>query len=68
MEGGQVALFFIQSIFSFVQGVVVLKTLYIFDHHLKPIKMKNILSFIAQAVAVFVVTLAYLFTLQYFGI
>jgi hypothetical protein len=68
MEGGQVALFFMQWIFIFVQGVAVLKTLYIFDHHLKPIKMKNILSFIAQAVAVFVVTLAYLFTLQYFGL
>jgi hypothetical protein len=51
-----------------VQGVAVLKTLYIFDHHLKPIKMKNILSFIAQAVAVFAVTLAYLFTLQFFGL
>ena len=57
-----------QWIFIFVQGVAVLKTLYIFDHHLKPIKMKNILSFIAQAVAVFAVTLAYLFTLQYFGL
>jgi hypothetical protein len=68
MEGGQVALFFMQWIFNFVHGVVVLKTLYIFDHHLKPIKVKNILSFIAQAVAVFAVTLAYLFTLQYFGL
>jgi len=68
MEGGQVALFFMQWIFNFVQGVVVLKTLYIFDHHLKPIRMKNILSFVAQAVAVFAVTLAYLFTLQYFGL
>lgn len=57
-----------QWIFNFVQGVVVLKTLYIFDHHLKPIRMKNILSFVAQAVAVFAVTLAYLFTLQYFGL
>jgi hypothetical protein len=68
VERGQVALFFMQWIFILVQGVVVLKTLYIFDHHLKPIRMKNILSFIAQAVAVFAVTLAYLFTLQYFGL
>jgi hypothetical protein len=51
-----------------VQGVVVLKTLHIFEHHLKPIKMKNILSFIAQVVAAFAVALAYLFTLQYFGL
>lgn len=42
MERGQVALFFIHSIFNFVQSVVVLKTLYIFEHHLKPIKMKQI--------------------------
>jgi hypothetical protein len=68
MEGGQVALFFMQWIFVLVQGVVVLKTLHIFEHHLKPIKMKNILSFIAQVVAAFAVTLAYLFTLQYFGL
>jgi hypothetical protein len=68
MEGGQVALFFMQWIFNFVQGVVVLKTLSTFESHLKPIRMKNILSFIAQAVAVFMVTLAYLFTLQYFGL
>ena len=68
MEGGQVALFFMQWIFILMQGVVVLKTLSTFDYHLKPIKMKNILSFIAQAVAVFAVTLAYLFTLQYFGL
>ena len=42
MEGGQIALFFMQWIFNFVQSVVVLKTLYIFDHHLKPIKMNQI--------------------------
>jgi len=43
MERGQIALFFIQRIFSFVQGVAVLKTLHIFDHHLKPIKMTQLL-------------------------
>lgn len=68
MERGQIALFFIQRIFSFVQVVAVLKTLHIFDHHLKPIRMKNILSFIAQVLAAFVVVMAYLFTLEYFGI
>jgi hypothetical protein len=42
MEGGQIALFFMQWIFNFVLCVAVLKTLYIFEHHLKPIKMKQI--------------------------
>ena len=37
-------------------------------NHEKPIRMKNILSFIDQVLAAFVVTLAYLFTLEYFGI
>jgi hypothetical protein len=68
MEGGQIALFFIQRIFSFVHSVVGVKALRTFEYHLKPIRMKNILSFIAQAVAAFVVVMAYLFTLQYFGI
>ena len=41
MERGQVALFFIQSIINFVLDVVVLITLHIFEHHLKPIRMKQ---------------------------
>ena len=57
-----------QWIFIFVHSVVGVNALCTFGYHLKPIKMKNILSFIAQAVAVFAVTLVYLFTLQYFGI
>jgi len=68
MERGQVALFFIQRIFSFVHSVVGVKALRTFEYHLKPIKVKNILSFIAQAVAAFVVVITYLYTLQYFGI
>jgi hypothetical protein len=45
MEGGQVALFFVQWIFIFVQGVVVLKTLSTFESHLKPIRMKTFYTF-----------------------
>jgi len=40
----------------------------VLTNHEKPINVKNILSFIAQAVAAFVVVMAYLYTLQYFGI
>jgi len=68
MERGQVALFFIQRIFSFVHRVVGMNALRTFGYHLKPIRMKNILSFIAQAVAAFVVVMAYLHILEYFGI
>jgi hypothetical protein len=68
VERGQIALFFIQSIFIFILDAVSVKALRTFESHLKPIKMKNILSFVAQAVVVFAVALAYLFTLQYFGI
>ena len=68
MEGGQIALFFVQSIFSFVHSVVGVNALRTFGYHLKPIRMKHILSFVAQAIAVFAVALAYLFTLEYFGL
>jgi hypothetical protein len=68
MEGGQIALFFVQSIFDLVQGVAVLKTIYIFDYHLKPIRMKHLLTFVAQAIAAAVVVWAYLWTLQIFGL
>jgi hypothetical protein len=68
MEGGQVALFFMQWIFILVQGIVVLKTLYIFDHHLKPIRMKHLLTFVAQAIASAVVVWAYLWTLEIVGL
>jgi hypothetical protein len=57
-----------QWIFILVQGVAVLKTLYIFDHHLKPIRMKHLLSFVAQAIAAAVVVWAYLWTLQIVGL
>ena len=68
MERGQIALFFIQRIFSFVHSVVGVNALCTFGYHLKPIRMKNILSFIAQVLAAFVVVMAYLYTLEYFGI
>jgi hypothetical protein len=68
MDRGQIALFFMQSIFDLVHSVVVLKTLYIFDHHLKPIRMKHILSFVAQAIASAVVVWAYLWTLEIVGL
>jgi len=68
MERGQIALFFIQRIFSFVHSIVGMNALSIFGYHLKPIRMKNILSFIAQVLAAFVVVMAYLYTLEYFGI
>ena len=68
MERGQIALFFIQRIFSFVHSVVGVNALCTFEYHLKPIRMKNILSFIAQVLAAFVVVMAYLYTLEYFGI
>ena len=48
--------------------VVGMNALRTFGYHLKPIRMKNILSFIAQAVAAFVVVMAYLHILEYFGI
>ena len=68
MERGQVALFFIQRIFILEHSVVGVNALRTFDYHLKPIIMKHLLSFVAQAIAVFAVALAYLFTLEYFGI
>ena len=68
MEGGQVALFFIQMIFILNHSVVGVNALCTFGYHLKPIRMKHILSFVAQAVAVFAVALVYLFTLEYFGL
>jgi hypothetical protein len=68
MEGGQVALFFVQSIFDLVHSVVYLNALRTFDYHLKPIRMKHILSFVAQAIAAAVVVWAYLWTLQIFGL
>ena len=57
-----------QRIFSLAHSVVVLKTLYIFDYHLKPIRMKHILSFVAQAIAAAVVVWAYLWTLEIVGL
>ncbi len=42
MEGGQIALFFMQWIFIFVHSVVGINALIIFGYHLKPIKMKQI--------------------------
>jgi len=68
MERGQIALFFIQRIFSFVHSVVGINALSIFGYHLKPIRMKNILSFIAQSIAAAVVLWAYLWTLEIVGL
>ena len=68
MEGGQIALFFIQSIFYFNHSVVGVNALCTFGYHLKPIRMKNILTFVAQAIASAVVVWAYLWTLQIFGL
>jgi len=42
MEGGQIALFFMQWIFIFVHSVVGVNALCTFGYHLKPIKMKQI--------------------------
>jgi hypothetical protein len=42
MEGGQIALFFIHSIYNFTHSVVGVNALCTFDYHLKPIKMKQI--------------------------
>jgi hypothetical protein len=42
MEGGQVALFFMQWIFNFAHSVVDMNALCTFGYHLKPIKMKTI--------------------------
>jgi hypothetical protein len=40
----------------------------IFGYHLKPIRMKHILSFVAQAIAAAVVLWAYLWTLEIVGL
>jgi len=42
MEGGQIALFFMQWIFNFVHSVVGVNALCTFGYHLKPIKMNQI--------------------------
>lgn len=68
MERGQIALFFIQSIFSLVHSVVGVNALRTFDYHLKPIRMKQILSFVAQSIAAAVVVWAYLWTLEIVGL
>jgi len=68
MERGQIALFFIQSIFRFVHSVVCVNALRTFGYHLKPIRMKHILSFVAQAIAAAVVLWAYLWTLEIVGL
>jgi hypothetical protein len=68
MERGQIALFFMQSIFDLVHSVVYVNALRTFEYHLKPIRMKHILSFVAQAIAAAVVVWAYLWTLQIVGI
>ena len=68
MEGGQIALFFIQSIFYFNHSVVGVNALCTFGYHLKPIRIKHILSFVAQAIAAAVVLWAYLWTLEIVGL
>ena len=68
MERGQIALFFVQSIFSFEHSVVGVNALRTFDYNLKPIIMKHLLSFVAQAIAAAVVVWAYLWTLQIVGL
>jgi hypothetical protein len=68
MERGQIALFFIQRIFYFSHSVVGVNALCTFGYHLKPIRMKHILSFVAQAIAAAVVLWAYLWTLEIVGI
>jgi len=68
MERGQIALFFIQSIFYFNHSVVGVNALCTFGYHLKPIRMKHILSFVAQSIAAAVVVWAYLWTLEIVGI
>jgi hypothetical protein len=50
------------------QGVVSVNALRTFEYHLKPIRMKNILSFVAQSIAAAVVVWAYLWTLQIVGL
>jgi len=39
-----------------------------FDYHLKPIRMKHLLSFVAQSIAAAVVVWAYLWTLEIVGL
>lgn len=40
----------------------------IFEYHLKPIRMKHLLSFVAQSIAAAVVVWAYLWTLEIVGL
>ena len=68
MEGGQIALFFIQSIFSLVHSVVCVNALRTFEYHLKPIRMKHILSLIATGFGLAVLFWAFLWTLELLGI
>jgi len=68
MEGGQIALFFIQRIFSLVHSVVYLNALRTFDYHLKPIRMKHILSLIATGFGLSILFWAFLWTLELLGI
>jgi hypothetical protein len=68
MERGQIALFFMQSIFYFSHSVVGVNALCTFGYHLKPIRMKHILSFVAQAIAAALVLWAYLWTLEIVGL
>jgi hypothetical protein len=68
MERGQIALFFMQSIFDLVHTVVYVNALRTFDYHLKPIRMKHLLTFVAQAIAAAVVLWAYLWTLEIVGL
>jgi hypothetical protein len=51
-----------------VHSVVGINALCTFGYHLKPIRMKHILSFVAQAIAAAVVLWAYLWTLEIVGI
>jgi hypothetical protein len=57
-----------QSIFYFSHSVVGVNALCTFGYHLKPIRMKHILSFVAQAIAAAVVLWAYLWTLEIVGL
>jgi hypothetical protein len=57
-----------QSIFDLVHSVVYVNALRTFGYHLKPIRMKHILSFVAQAIAAAVVLWAYLWTLEIVGL
>jgi hypothetical protein len=68
MERGQIALFFYSKRTQFESSVVSVNALRTFEYHLKPIRMKHILSFVAQSIAAAVVVWAYLWTLEIVGL